>query len=335
MNLHVIILGAGQGKRMYSELPKVLHPLAGTPMLLHVIAAAQRLKPTAIHLVYGHGGEQLKQALAHVEVNWVHQAEQLGTGHAVLQALPHIPADAQVLILYGDVPLLQSSTLNALVTSAQPNNLALLVAHLENPYGLGRILRDQHAEIISIVEEKDANEQEKKIKEIYSGICCVKADALASWLPQISDNNAQKEYYLTEIITLAKKMNYPISSLTVTDTHEIQGVNTRQQLHDLERLWQYRQAQRLLEQGVAIADAHRFDLRGELTCGRDVFIDVNCVFLGKVTLEDGVKIGPNCYLKDVHVSKGCHILPCSVIEESTLGEECHIGPFARLRTGHN
>lgn len=338
MNLQIIILAAGQGKRMYSNTPKVLHQLAGKPMLKRVVETAAQLKPDAIHVIYGHGGDQIKNSLPELAVNWVHQAEQLGTGHAVMQALPHMPPQAQVLVLSADVPLIQLKTLQALIECSKPaphqkSVLTLLVAELLDPSGLGRILRNNQGEIYAIVEEKDANEQEKNIKEIYTGICCAQASDLEVWLPRLNNTNAQGEYYLTEIIAMAVKNQTPITSLTTTDNYEIQGVNNRLQLHQLERVWQQREAEKLLESGVTLADANRFDLRGELVCGKDVFIDINCVFKGKVILGDNCIIGPNCSLTDVTLNSGCIINANSVLEECSIGTNCHVGPFARLRSG--
>lgn len=337
MNLQIIILAAGQGKRMYSNTPKVLHPVAGRAMLARVVDTAMQLNPRQIHVIYGHGGEQIKAALHHLPVNWVEQAEQLGTGHAVMQALPFIPSDAHVLILSADVPLIHAETLRALIastTTKEPQNtLALLVAEVADPTGLGRIVRNNMDEICSIVEEKDANEQEKNIKEIYSGICAANAADLARWLPQLGNSNAQGEYYLTEIIALAVAEHTAITSLATADIMEIQGVNNRLQLQQLERVWQQREAQRLLESGVMIADAHRFDLRGELQCGKDVFIDINCVFTGTVRIGDGCVIGPNCSLNNVSLGANCTILANSVLEGCTIDRDCDIGPFARLRPG--
>ncbi|CAM2874581.1 Bifunctional GlmU protein, UDP-N-acetylglucosamine pyrophosphorylase and glucosamine-1-phosphate N-acetyltransferase [Legionella steigerwaltii] len=338
MNLQIIILAAGQGKRMYSNTPKVLHQIAGKPMLTRVVETAQQLNPDVIHVVYGHGGEQLKNSLPDLPVHWVYQAEQLGTGHAVMQALPFIPPQTQVLVLSADVPLIQANTLRALIECSNTANpyksvLALLVAHLEDPSGLGRIIRNNQGEVSIIVEEKDANEQEKNIKEIYSGICCAISDDLASWLPKLGNDNAQSEYYLTEIIALAVANQTPINTLSVKDSAEIQGVNNRLQLQQLERIWQVRQAEKLLQQGVTLADANRFDLRGELICGKDVFIDINCVFKGKVVIGDGCSIGPNCILADVTLGAGCQIYANSVLEGCNIANDCAIGPFARLRTG--
>lgn len=338
MNLQIIILAAGQGKRMYSNTPKVLHPLAGKPMIRHVVETAQQLQPNAIHIIYGHEGEQIKKSLPDLDVHWIHQSEQLGTGHAVLQALPHIPSDAHVLILYADVPLIQATSLESLIQCTQTTNsqhaaLALLVAELDDPTGLGRIVRNNQGVIHNIVEEKDANQQEKALKEIYTGICCAGAADLKRWLPQLNKNNAQGEYYLTDIIGMAARDQIPITSLTISDSMEIQGVNNRLQLHALEREWQLRQANTLLENGVMIADAKRFDLRGTLTCGKDVFVDVNCVFTGQVSIGDGCQIGPNCTLTQVTLEKGCVIEANSVIEGAHIGADCHIGPFARIRPG--
>lgn len=338
MNLQIIILAAGQGKRMYSNRPKVLHPIAGKSMLTRVVETAQQLNPERIHVIYGHGGDQIINSLSNLPIHWVHQAEQLGTGHAVMQALPHIPSDSQVLILSADVPLIQAQTLQSLISCSieshtNQSKLTLLVAELETPHGLGRIVRNAQGHISSIIEEKDANEQEKQIKEIYSGICTAKAADLADWLPQLKNNNAQNEFYLTEIIALAVKNNTSISSITVTDNFEIQGVNNRLQLQQLERVWQAREAERLLVSGVSLADAHRFDLRGELICGNDVFIDINCLFTGKVILGDNCIIGPNCTLTDVTLGANCTINANSVLEGCMIGDHCHIGPFARLRTG--
>ncbi|MGL5742038.1 MAG: bifunctional UDP-N-acetylglucosamine diphosphorylase/glucosamine-1-phosphate N-acetyltransferase GlmU [Legionella sp.] len=338
MNLQIIILAAGQGKRMYSNIPKVLHQLAGKPMLTRVVETAQQLNPDVIHVIYGHGGEQLKKSLPDLPVHWVYQAEQLGTGHAVMQALPFIPPNTQVLVLSADVPLIQVDTLRALIECSNPANshksfLTLLVAHFEDPSGLGRIVRDNQGEVSIIVEEKDANEQEKNIKEIYSGICCAISDDLEKWLPVLGNNNAQSEYYLTEIIALAVASKTPIRTLSTKENAEIQGVNNRFQLQQLERIWQSRHAQQLLIQGVTVADASRFDVRGELTCGKDVFIDVNCVFKGKVVLGDGCIIEPNCMLTDVTLGAGCVIHANSVLEGCDIAKDCTVGPFARLRSG--
>lgn len=334
MSLQIVILAAGQGKRMYSKTPKVLHQLAGKAMLAHVVESAQALNPDAIHVIYGHGGEQLRTALPELAVNWVLQSEQLGTGHAVMQALPHIPLASQVLILSADVPLIQASTLSALIeTSQKTHSLSLLLATLANPFGLGRIARDVQGKIRAIIEEKDATPEQKQIKEIYSGICCAQAADLARWLPQLGSNNAQGEYYLTDIIAMAVAEQMLIGSLQTPDIMEIQGVNNRQQLQQLERVWQQRVAEGLMLSGVTLADASRIDVRGKLQCEQDVFIDVNNVFAGQVILGEGCKIGPNCSLTNVTMGAHCEILPNSVLENCQLGNNCQIGPFARLRPG--
>ncbi|STX40405.1 UDP-N-acetylglucosamine pyrophosphorylase [Legionella donaldsonii] len=338
MTLQIIILAAGQGKRMYSGTPKVLHKIAGKPMLVRVVETAQQLNPEAIYVVYGHGGEQIKAALPDLPVNWVLQKDQLGTGHAVMQALPHIPLDSQVLILSADVPLIEAKTLQNLIDKhhaapAPANSLSLLLAKLDNPTGLGRIVRNAQGDISAIVEEKDATAEQKQIQEIYSGICCVQAADLARWLPQLGCNNAQGEYYLTEIIAMAVNEQQVITSLQTPTLMEIQGVNDRLQLQQLERIWQQRLARQLMLSGVSLADANRFDVRGELHCGQDVFIDVNNVFSGKVVLGNGCSIGPNCILHNVTLGAHCEILANSVLEDCHIGESCHIGPFARLRPG--
>lgn len=307
-------------------------------MLTRVVETAKQLQPETIHVIYGHGGEHIRQSLPDLPVHWVHQAEQLGTGHAVMQALPHISPDAQVLILSADVPLIQPKTLALLIektqgTSSQASVLALLLAELENPFGLGRIVRNAQGEISTIVEEKDASEQEKNIKEIYTGICCAKASDLQAWLPKLANHNAQGEYYLTDIIAMAVKDKVPVCSITSTDWVQVQGVNNRLQLQELERAFQLRQAEHLLECGVSLADARRFDLRGELVCGKDVSIDINCLFIGKVVLGDNCQIGPNCVLEDVEVGAGSNIFANSLLEGCKIGKNCDIGPFARLRPG--
>ena len=335
MSLQVVILAAGQGKRMQSFIPKVLHQIAGEPMLTRVVDTARRLNPEAIHVIIGHGGAQIQDALPALGVNWVVQQAQLGTGHAVMQALPHIPAGSHVLILYADVPLIQVETLEALIACAlsKEGALALLLAQVDEPRGLGRILRNDQGEVVAIIEEKDATEEERAIKEIYSGICCTTADQLSHWLPQLNNKNAQGEYYLTEVIAMAVAEQVPILYKRVTDSIEVQGVNDRQQLQCLERAWQARVASSLMQAGVTLADAARIDVRGALQCGKDVFIDVNNVFSGEVVLGDACIIGPNCTLKQVTLGDRCEILPNSVLEDCHIAEDCHIGPFARIRPG--
>lgn len=338
MSLHIVILAAGQGKRMYSKIPKVLHPVGGQPMLARMVATARCLNPEKIHVIIGHESEQIQQALSTLSVNWVFQKEQLGTGHAVLQALPEIPTASTVMVLSADVPLIQVDTLTALLhcfNSHKPNSasLALLLARLDDPTGLGRIIRDATGEINRIVEEKDASADQRKIHEIYSGICCAKAVDLARWLPALECNNVQNEYYLTEIIAMAVTEKLPIASFQVEDCMEIHGVNNRLQLQQSERALQQRIATQLMLQGVTLADAARIDVRGELRCGMDVFIDVNTIFSGNVVLGDGCIIGANCSLNDVILGANCEILANSVLDNCQIDDNCHVGPFARLRPG--
>lgn len=338
MSLHIVILAAGQGKRMYSAMPKVLHHIGGQPMLARVVNIARGLNPEAIHVIIGHEGEQIQQTLPTLPVHWVAQNEQLGTGHAVLQALPHIPASSDVLILCADVPLIQMNTLKLLTERCKSEqdggaSLALLLALMPDPTGLGRIIRNEQGRIHAIVEEKDASPAQRQIKEIYSGICCAKATDLMRWLPNLNCKNAQSEYYLTEIISLAVAEQLSIDSLQVSNNLEILGVNNRMQLQQAERAWQQQQAAELMLAGVTLADAARIDIRGELTCGKDVFIDVNNVFSGKVDLGPGSIIGPNCILNDVTLGANCEILANSVLDNCHIADNCHIGPFARLRPG--
>ncbi len=339
MSLHIVIMAGGQGTRMHSTKPKVLHQLGGQPMLARVIDAASALNPESIHVIIGFGGDKIREALPMLDVNWVIQAAQLGTGHAVLQALPFIPDTATVLILSGDVPLIQVDTLRALIACCFPlkagekSPLGLLVATVPDPTGLGRIVRNKQGAIETIVEEKDATPALRQINEIYSGICCTTADYLKQWLPKLQSHNAQKEYYLTDIITMATADDLPIQSLQVADPIEIQGINNRLQLQTLERVFQGRIASQLMCSGVTVADATRIDVRGELTCGIDVFIDVNTIFSGQVVIGEGSTIGANCSLNQVTLGAHCKILPNSVLDGAQIGDHCHIGPFAHIRPG--
>ena len=337
MSLHIVILAAGQGKRMHSKTPKVLHNLGGKPMLTRVVETALTLNPVKIHVIIGHESETIKKALPRLPVNWVHQKEQAGTGHAVLQALPFISNDADVLVLSADVPLIQTDTLQALIDRSKDGSftqaLGLLLALVPNPQGLGRIIRNHLHEIQAIVEEKDASDEDRQINEIYSGICYAPAADLKRWLPKLSGDNAQQEYYLTEIIAMAVAEKKEITSIHAEDFVEIFGVNNRLQLEELERALQTRLAENLMLSGVGVADAQRLDIRGDLTCGIDVFIDVNTVFKGKVMLGDGTSIAPNCVLNNVTIGENCEILPNSVLENCEIGNHCQIGPFARIRPG--
>ena len=339
MSLHLVILAAGNGTRMRSSTPKVLHELAGKPMLERVLDTAEALKPDGIHVIIGYEGKRIQEAFKDRPVNWVWQQEQLGTGHAVMQALPHIPEDAHVLVLSADVPLIQLKLLQAMVRQATPASpsrqapLALLLAILSNPTGLGRVIRDVNGAIYGVVEEKDATDAERSIQEIYSGTCCAAASDLAVWLPKLSDRNVQEEYYLTDIMAMAAEENCPITCVHAPASWMIQGVNDRVQLEGLERVWQERRAAELMLSGVTIADKTRVDIRGELTCGQDVYVDINVMFEGKVQLGQGCRIGPHCVLKNVTLGDDTVIEAHSVLEGCVVGEACSIGPFARIRPG--
>ncbi len=339
--MNVVILAAGQGKRMHSDLPKVLHRLAGKALLGHVIDAAREIGAGQICVVYGHGGEQVRTALDAPDVTWVRQEQQLGTGHAVLQAMPAVAAapgatPAATLVLYGDVPLIRASTLRRLSAAAGSGALALLTAHVDNPRGYGRIVRVD-GEVRQIVEEKDADAACRAIREINSGILVAPAAALARWLPMLGTRNAQGEYYLTDIVALAVAEGMPIVTVHPDAAWEIEGVNSKLQLAALERVHQRNVAERLMEAGVTLADPARIDVRGEgacqLSCGRDVSIDVNCVFEGRVELADRVVIGANCVLKNCRIGSGARIAPFCHIEDAVVGPDDIIGPYARLRPG--
>lgn len=331
--LEIIILAAGQGTRMKSSLPKVLHRIGEKPMLERVYDTAKRLDPKQIHIVYGHGGEQVKATLAHLDANWVEQDQQLGTGHAVDQALPAVDDGSTVLVLYGDVPLMQSSTLETLVAEAHDKGLALLTVALDDPAGYGRILRDDQGRIQCIVEEKDASPEQKRIAEGNTGVLAAHAARLKGWLSRLDNNNAQGEYYLTDIFAMAVDDGMEIHSAMPETVEEVMGVNDRVQLAYLERVYQRQQAETLMRAGVTLADPARFDLRGELNVGQDVYIDVGVVIEGRVSLGNGVKVGANCVIKQSRIGDGVEILPMSVIEQAQIEKNCVIGPFARLRPG--
>lgn len=332
MNLEVIILAAGQGTRMKSSLPKVLHKVAGRPLLEHVVCAARELDPQAIHVVVGHGAEQVKSALAPYSLHWVLQAEQLGTGHAVLQAMPAIAQDSTVLVLYGDVPLLGPETLRRLVEKAQ-SAPALLTALVENPHGLGRIIRSDAGVLLEVVEEKDATDKQRLIDEVNTGVLAAPAAALNEYLPQVGSDNKQGEYYLPDILSLAVAAGKTIDSCEAGSELEVQGVNDRAQLNQVEREYQRQQAVELMREGVSISDSNRLDIRGSLSCGEDVSIDVNVVIEGRVELGRGVTIGPNCVLIDVAVADGASIHAFSHLQDCAVGKDCSVGPYARLRPG--
>jgi bifunctional UDP-N-acetylglucosamine pyrophosphorylase / glucosamine-1-phosphate N-acetyltransferase len=334
MQLEVVVLAAGQGKRMHSDLPKVMHTLGGRPLLAHVLAAAQALGPRAIHVVYGHGGERVRGAFASAPVRWVLQTEQLGTGHAVQQAFTAVADDAEVLVLYGDVPLIARETLRDLISAARPPTLALLTAEVADPNGYGRIVRDAQGRVQRIVEQRDATPEELALREINTGILAAPAARLRGWLGRLEKRNNQREYYLTDVVAMAVADGVPIATYRPRTNWEILGVNSKRELAELERAHQRRIANALLEQGVTLRDPARLDVRGELRCGRDVVIDVNVVFEGEVTLGDGVTVGPNNLIRDTNVGANTQILANCVIEEAVIGAAARIGPFARLRPGN-
>jgi bifunctional UDP-N-acetylglucosamine pyrophosphorylase/glucosamine-1-phosphate N-acetyltransferase len=331
MPLSIVILAAGQGKRMKSNLPKVLQPLAGQPMLAHVIATAKALRADAIHVVHGHGGEQVQQALAGEPANWVLQAEQLGTGHALAQAMPSIPDDHQVLILFGDVPLVRVATLQRLIDETGTQGFGVLTVILEDPSGYGRIVRDNVGNVVRIVEQKDANTKERAIPEINTGLMIAPARSLRSWLAALKNDNAQGEYYLTDVIVMAVRAGMKVNAVISPTEAEVLGVNDKVQLAKLEAALRAERANALMLEGVTLADPARIDIRGPVSVGRDVFIDVNVVMVGSVELGDRVRIGPNCYLKDCRIGADTEVHPNCVIDRTTIGAKCLIGPFARLR----
>lgn len=331
MALHIVILAAGEGKRMHSELPKVLQPLGQRPLLNHVTEAARALDPERIHVVYGHGGKQVQSALGYLDVEWVLQDHQLGTGHALDQAMPGIPDDAQVLVLYGDVPLIRPPTLQRLVDAAGERALALLTLELDDPAGYGRILRDDGNQVIGVVEEKDTTRDERHIAEVNTGLLCAPAGHLRHWLSRLSNDNAQGEYYLTDCIAMAAADGVPVVAGQAGSAEEVHGINDKRQLAAAERMLQQRQADALMARGLTLRDPARFDLRGTLTAGTDTVVDVNCVFEGDVVLGSNVHIGPNCSLRHCRIGDGTHVEANTVIEHARIGQRCQIGPFARLR----
>jgi bifunctional UDP-N-acetylglucosamine pyrophosphorylase/glucosamine-1-phosphate N-acetyltransferase len=317
---------------MRSALPKVLHPVAGNSMLGHVIHSARQLQPQGIHVVIGHGAERVREQLAADDLQFVRQDQQLGTGHAVAQALPNLAADT-VLILYGDVPLIEVATLQRLLEKASADQLGLLTVNLADPTGYGRIVRDEQGKVAAIVEHKDATDAQKAIKEGNTGILAVPGKRLADWLGRLSNNNAQGEYYLTDVIAMAVADGLVVATETALDAMEVQGANDRRQLAELERHYQLREGRRLMALGVTLRDPARFDVRGEVSVGRDVLIDINVVLEGRVVIEDNVVIGPNCYIKDSTLRKGVVLKANSHLEGAVLGEGSDAGPFARLRPG--
>jgi bifunctional UDP-N-acetylglucosamine pyrophosphorylase/glucosamine-1-phosphate N-acetyltransferase len=328
----IVILAAGKGTRMRSDLPKVLHRLAGRPLLGHVVDTAHALGAAQVCVVYGFGGEAVPQALADERLTFVLQAEQHGTGHAVMQALPHLADDGVALVLYGDVPLTQAATLRPLVAAAQAGKLGLLTVNLAHPDGYGRIVRDA-GRVVRIVEHKDASPAERAIQEVNTGILAVPTRPLKRWIAELKNDNVQGEYYLTDIIAMSVRDGVEVETHQPTHEWEVLGVNSKAQLAELERIHQGEIARALLDAGVTLADPARFDVRGTLACGRDVAIDVNCVFEGRVELGDGVQVGANCVLRNVKVAAGTRIDAFTLIDDAEIGEANRVGPFSRIRPG--
>jgi bifunctional UDP-N-acetylglucosamine pyrophosphorylase / glucosamine-1-phosphate N-acetyltransferase len=327
----IVILAAGQGKRMKSALPKVLQPLAGRPLLKHVIDMARSLEPAAIHVVYGHGGDQVREALKHEPVSWVLQAERLGTGHAVMQAMPGVPNDHVVLVLYGDVPLISRSTLTELLSLAGTQQTGLLTVELEDPTGYGRIVRGKGDRVQRIVEQKDASKKELKIRECNTGVLAAPARLLKKWLKSLRNDNSQGEYYLTDVIAMAAKDKVAVNPLVAPNVIEVLGVNDKTQLADLESALRRRMSRDLMLAGVTVVDPARLDVRGSVTHGTDVIIDVNVVLEGTVKLGDRVRIGPNCVVRNSEIGDDTEVLPNCVVDSAVIGKSCNIGPFARIR----
>jgi len=330
--MNIVILAAGQGKRMHSNVPKVLHPLAGKALVSHVIDTARSLSPHKLCLVYGHGGDVVRSTLDAPDLSWALQEPQLGTGHAVQQALPLLDNTGTTLVLYGDVPLIQADTLKRLMQAAE-GGLAVLTVELADPHGYGRIVRNAAGQVVRIVEQKDASAEERSIREINTGIMAMPTARLGEWLSRLSSNNAQNEYYLTDIVGMAVDAGLPVRTANPAHEWEVLGVNSKVQLAELERVAQGSMAEALMEQGVRLADPARIDVRGSLQCGRDVFIDVNCVFEGNVVLDEAVEVGPNCVLKNARIGAGTRLAAFTHIEDAVVGADGMIGPFARLRPG--
>ncbi|MFN0041363.1 MAG: bifunctional UDP-N-acetylglucosamine diphosphorylase/glucosamine-1-phosphate N-acetyltransferase GlmU [Burkholderiales bacterium] len=329
--LNVVILAAGKGTRMQSRLPKVLQPLGGRPLLGHVLARANEIHADRTIIVYGHGGHAVPNAYPDPSLTFVVQEPQLGTGHAVQMAQPHLLPGGSTLVLYGDVPLIQAQTLSALC--AHSDCVTLLTCELDDPVGYGRIVRDAKGKVRRIVEENDASAAERSLREINTGVLCAPTGLLIGWLQKLRANNAKKEYYLTDIVEMAIRANVRVKTFQPGEPWEIHGVNSKDQLARIERVFQLQQAMALMRQGVTLADPWRFDLRGQLACGQDVFIDANCVFEGTVTLADDVAIGAGCVLRDVDIGPGSKIAPLTYMESAKIGAGCQVGPFARLRPG--
>lgn len=333
MQLSIVILAAGQGKRMNSDLPKVLQPLAGRPLLAHVIDCARELSANDIHVVYGHGGEAVRAPFAGQELNWMLQAEQLGTGHAVLQAMPGVPDDHLVLVLYGDVPLIRRATLEQLIAQAGEKSIGVLSVILDDPAGYGRVVRDAGGRVVRIVEQKDANTKERAIREINTGLMAVPAKLLRRWLSALRNDNTQGEYYLTDIVVAAVKEGLAVNAVIAPTVAEVLGINDKVQLAEVEAAHRQQKARELMVAGVTVADPARLDVRGTVKVGRDVYLDINTVLIGNVTLGSRVKIGPNCVIRDAVIGDDVEVQPNCVIDGAEIDAGCHIGPFARLRPG--
>ncbi|MBS1270519.1 MAG: Bifunctional protein GlmU [Gammaproteobacteria bacterium] len=332
MSLEVIVLAAGQGKRMYSRLPKVLHPLGGEPLLCHVLRTARALRPDRIHVVYGHGGERVREAFDDDSINWALQAEQLGTGHAVRQVLPHIEEGKLVLVLYGDVPLVSAASLEALCEAGR-DGLAVLTAHLPNPAGYGRVRRDPSGQVIRIVEDMEAGGGERSITEVNTGFIAAPSERLAGWLSRVGSENSQGEYYLTDVVQLAVRDEVPVRDVSAENPWDVTGVNKGSELALLEREFQKRRALELADRGVTVLDPYRLDMRGEVEVGSDCMFDANVVMEGPVRMGNNVQVGANCILSDVRIGNNVLIKPNSVIEKTVIGDSATIGPFARVRPG--
>ena len=334
MNLSIVILAAGQGKRMKSDLPKVVQPLAGRPLLRHVLDTARALDPAAIHVVYGHGGERVRQIIGDTGISaWVLQAEQLGTGHALMQAMPQVPDDHLVLVLYGDVPLICADTLQRLIGLAGPRTMGLLTVELADPTGYGRIVRDATGRVTSIVEQKDANAAQLAIREGNTGVMAIPAAPLRRWLSGLRAENAQKEYYLTDVIAMAVAEGVEVAPLVAPTIAEVLGINDKLQLAEVEAEYRRLRARELMLAGATLVDPARLDVRGEVSLGRDVLIEPNVILEGRVVLGDRVRLGPNCLLRDVEIGPGTQVFANCVLEDSVVGARCLVGPFARTRPG--
>jgi bifunctional UDP-N-acetylglucosamine pyrophosphorylase / glucosamine-1-phosphate N-acetyltransferase len=331
MGLSVVILAAGEGTRMCSALPKVLHAVGGLPLLGHVLNSATALQPNFVCVVYGHGGAEVQKRFSDFAVTWVYQAEQLGTGHAVAEALPYLPADDQVLVLYGDVPLVRTATLQSLVAAGSSGGLALLTARLEDPNGYGRVLRNAQGQVVGIAEERDATEAQRSIREVNTGFLAAPVRRLGGWLDRVGNGNAQGEFYLTDVVGLAVEDGVSVEAVHPVSPWEVMGVNDRGQLAAVERYFQRQQAERLMGSGVTLLDPARLDIRGRVETGTDVVLDVGVVLEGEVLLGSRVRVGPYCVLRDVTVADDVEILSHSVIEGAVIDAGCRVGPFSRVR----